>query len=277
MARLTTRDGTELFYKDWGSGRPVVLIHGWPLNADMWDYQTQALAEAGLRAIAYDRRGFGRSSQPAGGYDYDTFADDLASVIDHLDLSDVTLVGFSMGGGEVARYIGRYGNAKVARAALVGAVPPFLLKTGDNPHGVDRSVFEGMKKGISGDRAQFFVDFGKTFLGVGRPGLEISEGLEQWTLSMALLAGLNGTLACVDAFSSTDFRQDLQRFDRPTLIVHGDDDQIVPFEVSGQKAAALLVKPQVEVYQGAPHGLYATHKDRLSADLIAFAKSGGVA
>ena len=272
MARLTTSDGTELFLKDWGGGRPVVLIHGWPLNADMWDYQAQALAEAGFRAIAYDRRGFGRSSQPGGGYDYDTFADDLAALIAHLDLDDAVLVGFSMGGGEVARYIGRHGTGRVGKAALVGAVPPCLLKGGDNPDGVDGSVFEGMKQGIRADRAQFFVDFGKTFLGVGRPGLEVSEGLQQWTLQLALQAGLRGTLACVDAFGTTDFREDLKRFDKPTLIVHGDDDQIVPFEVSGKRAAEAIAGAELKLYEGAPHGLYATHKDRLSADLVAFAK-----
>ncbi|GEO99922.1 alpha/beta fold hydrolase [Methylobacterium haplocladii] len=272
MPTITMQDGTELYVKAWGSGRPVVLIHGWPLNADMWDYQSQALAEAGFRVIAYDRRGFGRSSQPSGGYDYDTFADDLAAIIEHGDLSDAVLVGFSMGGGEVARYIGRHGTARIGRTALVGAVPPYLLKGPDNPDGVDGSVFTGMKEGIAADRAQFFVDFGKTFLGVGRPGVDVSNGLQQWTLQLALQAGLRGTLACVDAFGTTDFRRDLEAFDTPTLVIHGDDDQVVPFEVSGRRAAGAIPGAELKVYAGAPHGLYATHKDRLSEDLIAFAR-----
>jgi pimeloyl-ACP methyl ester carboxylesterase len=270
MAIIETDDGTEIYYKDWGSGQPVVFCHGWPLNADMWEYQMNFLAAEGFRCIAYDRRGFGRSDQPWEGYDYDTFAADLSDLIDALELEDVILVGFSMGGGEVARYIGRYGTDSVARAVLVSAVPPFLMKSADNPQGVDRSVFDGIRAGIAADRPQFFAEFGKAFTGANRPGSKVSQGILDWTLFLALQASLKGTLDCVDAFSETDFRDDLQAFDVPTLVIHGDDDQIVPFEISGKASAAAIEGAQLKVYHGAPHGLYFTHKDQLNADLLAF-------
>ncbi|MGO8797596.1 MAG: alpha/beta fold hydrolase [Roseiarcus sp.] len=270
MAMIETDDGTEIYYKDWGSGTPVVFCHGWPLNADMWENQMNFLAAAGFRCVAHDRRGFGRSDQPWEGYDYDTFAGDLSDLIDALELEDVILVGFSMGGGEVARYIGRYGTDSVAKAVLVSSVPPFLLKGADNPQGVDRAVFDGIRAGIGADRAQFFADFGKAFTGANRPGSKVSQGMLDWTHFLALQASLKGTLDCVNAFSETDFREDLKAFDVPTLVIHGDDDQIVPFEVSGKASAAAIEGAALKVYKGAPHGLYFTHKDQLNADLLAF-------
>ncbi len=270
MAMIKTSDGTELYYKDWGSGKPIVFSHGWPLNADMWEYQMEFLASHGLRCIAHDRRGFGRSSQPWTGGDYDTFADDLAALINALDLQDVTLVGFSMGGGEVARYIGRHGSNRVSKAALLGAVTPFLLKTADNPDGVDKSVFDGMRAGITADRAEFFNGFGKVFMGADRPGSKVSPGALTQTHSMALMASLKSTLDCVIAFSETDFRPDLKAFSMPTLIVHGDDDAIVPIDLTARLAAQMVTGSKLEVYPGAPHGFCFTHKDRLNADLLAF-------
>jgi pimeloyl-ACP methyl ester carboxylesterase len=270
MATIKTRDGTELYYKDWGAGKPVVLSHGWPLNADMWEYQMVALASQGLRCIAHDRRGFGRSSQPWSGYDYDTFADDLATLIDTLDLNEVTLVGFSMGGGEVARYIGRHGTKRIARAVLMSAVTPLLLKQPDHPEGVEQPVFDGIRAGIAADRPQFFKDFGKAFFGANRPGSKVSEGILIWNLNLALQASLKGTLDCVTAFSATDFRADLKAFNVPTLVMHGDDDQIVPIDITGRAAAKAIPQARLKVYAGAPHGLYFTHKDELSADLLSF-------
>jgi non-heme chloroperoxidase len=272
MTTIKTRDGTEIYYKDWGTGKPVVLCHGWPLNADMWEYQMTFLASRGLRCVAHDRRGFGRSGQPWTGYDYNTFADDLAALIESLDLKDITLAGFSMGGGEVARYLGRHGTKRVAKAALISAVTPFLLKTADHPEGVDRSVFDGLRAGIALDRPQFFSDFGKVFTGANRPGAKVSQGALDWTLFLALQASLKGTLDCVGAFSETDFRSDLKAFKLPTLVIHGDDDQVVPFALSGSVAAKMIPGSRLEVYKGAPHGLYFTHKDRLNADLLAFVK-----
>jgi len=271
MPTIETRDGTEIYYKDWGSGRPVVLIHGWPLHADMWEYQMTAMAAQGLRCIAPDRRGFGRSAHPWSGYDYDTLADDVATLIDSLDLRDIVLVGFSMGGGEVARYLSRHGSTRIARAVLVGSVLPFLLKTRDNPGGVEPATFDGIRASITADREQFFADSGKAFAGANRPGSKVSDGALHWTWLMAMQASLKATLDCVHAFSETDFRQDAKSFTIPTLIVHGDDDQIVPFEVSRTVTAKLIPAARLSVYQGAPHGLYLTHKDRLNSELLAFA------
>lgn len=273
MPVFKTRDATDIYFKDWGSGKPVVFCHGWPLNADMWESQMTFLATNGFRCIAYDRRGFGRSGQPWTGYNYDTFADDLKSLIKELDLDEVTLVGFSMGGGEVARYIGRHGVKRIAKAVLIGAVPPFLLKTADNPGGVDRAVFDGMRAGIAADRTQFFRDFGPVFMGANRPGALVSQGSLDWNLFLGMQASLKGTLDCVTAFSETDFRADLKAFDIPTLVIHGDDDQIVPFELSGQLAAKAIKGASLEIYKGAPHGLFITHKVQLNADLLAFLKS----
>lgn len=270
MAMFKAQDGTEIYYKDWGSGKTVVLAHGWPLNADMWEYQMQFLASKGLRCIAYDRRGFGRSSQPWSGNDYDTFAGDLATLMETLDLKDVILAGFSMGGGEVARYLGRHGADRVSKAVLIGAVTPFLLKTADNPQGVDRSVFDGMRAGIAADRPEFFRNFGMRFMGSDRLGSKVSEGALTWTLSMALQASLKSTLDCVTAFSETDFRGDMRAFTMPTLIIHGDADAIVPIDLSGRLAAQMIPGSRLEVYPGAPHGLYFTHNDRMNEDLLAF-------
>lgn len=272
MPIITTADRTELYVKDWGQGRPVVLIHGWPLNADSWEHQALGLAEAGFRVVSYDRRGFGRSGQPFAGYDYDTMADDLASVIDALDLRDAAIAGFSMGGGEVARYISRHGTARVRQAALISSVAPFMLKTGDNAEGVDASVFDGMKEGIRKDRPQFFSGFFKDFFGQGKPGGGVSDGVLHWAWSMAMMASPKATLDCVDAFGKTDLRPDLASFDLPTLIVHGTGDATVPIDASGRRAAEMTKGAEFKEYEGAPHGLTATHADRLTEDLLAFLK-----
>ncbi|UDL95256.1 alpha/beta hydrolase [Lichenihabitans sp. PAMC28606] len=271
MARVTTKDGTELYYNDWGQGRPVVLVPGWPLDADMWSDQAVFLAENGFRAITYDRRGFGRSSQPWTGYDYDTLADDLAAVLDHLDLSHVTLVGFSMGGGEVARYLARHGSARIAKAVLVSAVTPYLLKTNDNPTGVDPSVFDQMIDGLRKDRPHFLAGFAKGLYGNGLVGRRVSDEVLQWSLQMAMMGSLRATIECVKAFSATDFRADMAAFTVPTLIIHGTSDASVPIDHSGRVAAKMIPSARLVEYDGEPHGLFATAKDRLNADLAAFA------
>ncbi|SDM53602.1 MULTISPECIES: alpha/beta fold hydrolase [Methylobacterium] len=270
MPFLAAKDGAQLFYKDWGSGRPVVLIHGWPLDADMWEFQQPALTEAGLRTIAYDRRGFGRSDQTWGGYDYDTFADDLKAVLDALDLQDVALIGFSMGGGEIARYMSRHGGARVTRAALVSAVTPYMLKTADNPKGVDPSVFTGMIDGLKKDRPSFMATFAKTFFGVGMLSSPVSSDLIQWTGNLAMLASPKATIASVTAFGETDFRADMSAFHVPTLVIHGDADQTVPIDVSGKANAAAIPSAKLVVYEGAPHAIPFTHAERLNGDLVAF-------
>ena len=270
MAFLKSFDGTSLFYKDWGSGRPVVFVHGWPLNADMWEYQMVPLVRQGLRAIAYDRRGFGRSDQPGGRYDYDVLADDLAALLDALDLHDVTLVGFSMGGGEVARYLARHGSARIARTVLLAGVPPFLLKTADNPDGVDRGVFDQMIDQLAIDRPHFFASFGKTLYGVGLLSSPVSTELLAWTQGMAMQGSPLATLDCVRLFSETDFRQDLGSFDKPTLVIHGTSDATVPTEVSGRRSAALIAGARLIEYAGAPHGLFYTERDKVNADLLSF-------
>jgi len=273
MPFVDAKDETQLFYKDWGHGRPVVLIHGWPLDADMWEYQMPALAEAGYRTIAYDRRGFGRSDQPWGDYDYDTFADDLKALLDALDLRDVTLVGFSMGGGEIARYLARHGTDRVSQAVLVSAVTPYLLKTADHPDGVDGSVFEGMIDGLTKDRPNFLANFSKTFFGVGVFSSPSSTELIEWTGHLAMLASPKATIECVRAFGGTDFRADMAAFTVPTLVIHGDDDQTVPFAVSGKAAAAAIPGSRLVVYEGAPHALPFTHAERLRDDLLAFLRA----
>ncbi|KPZ02574.1 alpha/beta fold hydrolase [Pseudomonas syringae] len=269
MSTFNTKDGTEIYYKDWGTGKPVLFSHGWPLDADMWEYQMEYLSSRGYRTIAFDRRGFGRSGQPWTGYDYDTFADDIADLIEHLDLRDVTLVGFSMGGGDVTRYIANYGSERVAKLALLGSVTPFFLKTADNPEGVEQSVFDGITEGLLKDRAQFISDFASTFYGINH-GQKVSEGVQTQTLNIALLASLKGTLDCVTAFSATDFRPDMAKIDVPTLVIHGDDDQVVPFEASGKRAAAMIKGAELKVYPGAPHGFAVTHAETLNKDLLAF-------
>ncbi|MFD2238871.1 alpha/beta fold hydrolase [Aureimonas populi] len=273
MGFVQTKDGVDLFYKDWGTGRPIVLIHGWPLNADMWEDQALGLAGQGLRVISYDRRGFGRSDQPFSGYDYDTLSDDLAALLEALDLQDATLVGFSMGGGEVARYMSRHGGKRVAKTVLVAAVPPFLLKTDDNPDGVDGSTFDGFIAELEKDRPHFLAGFGKKFFGAGLLNFEVSQEVLDWTLMLAMQASLPATIACVDAFGRTDFRPDMAHFNVPTLVIHGTSDQTVPFQSSGKRAAEMIPGARLITYDGAPHGLHFTEKDRLTADLAAFANS----
>ena len=275
MPTMETKDGVRLFYKDWaGSGRApgktAVFVHGWPVNADMWEYQMTALTEAGVRCIAYDRRGFGRSEQPAAGYDYDHFAEDLAALLDQLDLHDVTLIGFSMGGGEIARYLGRHGAGRIGQAILVSSVVPFLLKTQDHPDGADRSVFDGMVAGLREDRPHFLAEFAKSFFGVGMLSKPVSTEAMQWTLWLAMQASPIATIQCVRAFSETDFRGDLAAFTIPTLVIHGDADQTVPTAISGKVAAAGIAGSIYTEYPGAPHGLYLTEKERLSRDITAF-------
>ncbi len=269
MSTFTTTDGTEIYYKDWGSGKPVLFSHGWPLDADMWEYQMEYLSSRGYRTIAFDRRGFGRSSQPWTGYDYNTFADDIAQLIEHLDLKEITLVGFSMGGGDVSRYIGKYGTARVAKLVLLGAVTPIFGKSADFPEGVDASVFDGIKAGLLKDRAQFIADFAAPFYGTNQ-GQVVSEGVLTQTLNIALLASLKGTVDCVTAFADTDFRPDMAKVDVPTLVIHGDGDQIVPFETTGKLAAQQIKGAELKVYKGAPHGFAATHTQQLNEDLLSF-------
>ena len=271
MAYVETKDGTRLFYNDWGAGKPVVLIHGWPLNADMWEYQAPFLAENGCRVIAYDRRGFGRSDQPWSGYDYDTLADDLAAVMDKLDLRDAMLVGFSMGGGEVARYLSRHGAARVSHAVLVSAVTPYLLRTDAHPEGADRGIFDQMVEGLKNDRPGFLATFGKQFFGAGLLNFSVSSEILTWASMLALQASPKATLDCVRAFSETDFRPDMAHFTVPTMIIHGDADQTVPLAISAQKAAEMMPAAQLKVYPGAPHALTYTDRDKLNADLLGFA------
>ena len=270
MPRLTTRDGVELYYKDWGAGKPVVLLHGWPLSSDTFDDLGMALANAGFRAIAYDRRGFGRSAQPWAGYDYDTLATDLAAVIDGTGATGAALVGFSMGGGEVVRYLSRVAGHTVTHAVLIGAVPPFLLKTADNPGGVDRSVFDGMKHGIAGDRAKFWADFFPSFYGSRFLSQPVSAEVIEWSRAMAMQASLKGTLDCVDAFGTTDFRPDLAVIRIPTLVIHGTDDATVPVGISGRAAAKAIAGATLKEYAGGPHGLLASHKNEVARDVLGF-------
>jgi len=272
MPFVETTDKTTLFYNDWGSGRPVLLIHGWPLDSDMWEYQSVFLASEGLRVVAYDRRGFGRSSQPWSGYDYDTLADDLKALLDKLDLQDVTLVGFSMGGGEVARYMSRHGGARVSKAVLLAAVTPFMAKTTDNPGGVDRGVFDQMIEGLKKDRPHFLATFGKAFFGAGLLNFTVTAEVMQWASMMALMGSLKATLDCVRAFSETDFRRDMDAFRVPTLVIHGGADATVPPDKSGRIAAKMITGAEYQEYPGAPHGLFFTEKDRLNQDLLAFVR-----
>jgi non-heme chloroperoxidase len=271
MPTVTTADGTEIYYKDWGEGQPVVLSHGWPLNADSWEAQMLFLALNGCRCIAHDRRGHGRSDQPWDGNEMDTYADDLATLIESLDLEDAVLVGFSTGGGEVARYIGRHGTDRVAKAVLVSAVPPFMLKTDDNSGGVPIEVFDEIRAGSLADRSQLYPDLADgPFFGNTRPGANVSQGIRDAFWRQGLQSGHRNAFECIAAFSATDFRGDLAKFDIPTLVIHGDDDQVVPFEVGGKASAAMIEGATLEVYEGAPHGITDTHKEQLGADLLAF-------
>jgi non-heme chloroperoxidase len=272
MPFLTTRDGTQIYYKDWGTGQPVVFSHGWPLSADAWEDQMFFLASHGYRVIAHDRRGHGRSSQPWQGNDMDTYADDLAELTARLDLKGAVHVGHSTGGGEVARYIGRHGTGRVAKAVLVGAVPPVMLKGPNNPNGLPMEVFDGIRQGVLADRAQLFRDFTGPFYGYNRPGAKPSEGVRESFWLQGMMAGMPASYFCVKAFSETDMTEDLKKIDVPTLIVHGDDDQIVPIGGSALLSAKLVPNATLTIYEGAPHGLATTHKDRLNADLLAFIK-----
>lgn len=270
MAYVTAKDGTEIFYKDWGTGAAVVLIHGWPVLGDMWEKQATFLSEHGLRTIVYDRRGFGRSGQPWSGYDYDTMAADLHALMEKLDLRGATLVGFSMGGGEVVRYLSRYGSSRVAKAVLVAAVTPFLLKTGDNPDGVDAKVFEGIEQEIRKDRPAFLKEFGPKFFGRTALKHTVSEAVLEWTQAMALTGSLRSTLETAKSWATTDFRQEMQGITIPTLVIHGTSDATVPIDVSGRRAAKLLPNAKLSEYDGEPHGLFLTAADRLNEELLQF-------
>jgi non-heme chloroperoxidase len=273
MATIKTKDFVELYFKDWGQGRPVILIHGWPLSADSWDSQAWAIANAGFRVIAYDRRGFGRSSQPWTGYEYDTLSDDLAEVMAATNARDATLVGFSMGGGEVARYMSRHAGKQVAQTALIASIVPYMLKTADNPHGVEQSVFDQITAAIQKDRPGFYGSFFKDFYGVSMLSKPVSEECLHWTRSVAMQGGLKATLDCVKAFSSTDFRGELASFTKPTLVIHGTEDKTVPIDATGRAAANGIRDALLKEYGGAPHGLTATHSDQLTKDLLEFLRS----
>jgi non-heme chloroperoxidase len=267
------RDGTEIYHKDWGAGRPVVFSHGWPLNSDAWEDQMYFLSSHGYRCIAHDRRGHGRSMQPSTGNDMDTYADDLATVIETLDLRDAVLVGHSTGGGEVARYIGRHGTKRVSKAILVGAVPPLMLRSVANPAGLPIEAFDGIRAGVLADRSQFFKDLSGPFYGANRPDSQVSQGLRDFFWLQSMMCGFIAAYECIKQFSETDFTDDLKVFDVPTLIVHGSDDQIVPIADSALLSAKIVKNSSLLIYDGAPHGLASTHKDRLNADLLSFIKS----
>jgi non-heme chloroperoxidase len=270
MGTITVKDGTEIFYKDWGAGQPVVFSHGWPLDADAWDDQLNLVAANGFRAVAHDRRGHGRSGQSWNGNEMDTYADDLAELIEALNLNGVVLVGHSTGGGEVTRYIGRHGTARVAKAILLGAVPPLMLRTEANPEGQPVEAFDAIRAGVRADRSQFYKDLSLPFYGFNRPGAAASQGVSDAFWLMSMQVGIRGALECIKAFSETDFTEDLRQFDVPTFIAHGDDDQIVPIQAAALKSAELVKDATLKVYPGRPHGLAGAYKDEFNADLLAF-------
>jgi len=273
MSTITVKDGTTIYYKDWGKGPVVTFSHGWPLSSDAWDSQLCFLSQQGFRVVAHDRRGHGRSSQTSGGNDMDGYADDLAALIEALDLKDITMVGHSTGGGEVARYLGRHGTARAAKAVLIGAVPPLMLKTAANPGGLPIEAFDAIRAGVLADRSQFFMDLTTPFYGFNRPGAKVSQGIRDSFWMQGMLSGHKSALDCIKAFSETDFTEDLKRIDVATLIMHGDDDQIVPIGASAMLSSKLVKGAVLKVYPGLSHGMCTINKDQINADLLAFIRS----
>jgi non-heme chloroperoxidase len=273
MSRFNAKDGTEIYFNDWGRGQPIVFSHGWPLSADAFEDQMFFLSQRGFRCIAHDRRGHGRSSQPWQGNDMDTYADDLAALLELLDVKNAVLVGHSTGGGEVARFIGRHGTKRIAKAVLIGAVPPLMLKTDANPGGLPIAAFDQIRTGVLTDRSQFFMDLSLPFYGYNRPGAKVSQGVRESFWLQSMRAGMPASYFCIKAFSETDLTKDLKKFDMPTLIIHGDDDQIVPIADSALLSVKLIEKATLKVYPGAPHGLCTTHKNQVNEDLVGFITS----
>ncbi|ANH73174.1 alpha/beta hydrolase [Ralstonia insidiosa] len=273
MQTITTQDGTRIFYKDWGTGKPVVFSHGWPLNADAWDAQMLFLVQKGFRVIAHDRRGHGRSDQPSQGNNMDTYADDLAALLNALDIQGATLVGHSTGGGEVAHYIGRHGTQRVARAVLIGAVPPIMLKTASNPKGLPMDVFDGIRKGVADNRSQFYRDLATPFFGFNRPDAKVSQGTIDAFWAQGMTGGIHGQYLCIKEFSEVDYTEDLKKIDVPVLFLHGDDDQIVPIDDSAKLGVELVKHGTLKVYPGGSHGMCVTEADKVNADLLAFLSS----